>query len=442
MTKKNHLNHFNVRIKNGSQLNNTTGVIMLRGEILSIGTELLLGQIVDTNASYLAERLAGLGIASYYRDTVGDNNERLDGTLRLAASRTDVIVCTGGLGPTADDITSAAIARVFDAPLEMNEEGKRHIESFFTRFARPLADKQYKQAMLPRGSTIVPNPVGTAPGFILDKGGKTVIALPGPPHEMQPMWRDTVEPYLRRLSGEVIFSRTLRFCGIGEAALETDLQDLMENSNPTVAPYAKLAEVHIRLTAKAGSEEEALQVIGPVEEEIRRRAGRYLYGVDDETLEVVIGNLLRAQGQTLAVAESCTGGLLGGRITNVPGSSDYFLGGVISYSNNLKESLLDVSAAMLTEHGAVSEETAHAMAEGIVHATGASLGLAITGVAGPGGGTAEKPVGLVYLAIARKKGGVKVLRPTMWGDRATIRNRAVQQALVLLRDVLIGAEAL
>ena len=415
---------------------------MLRGEILSIGTELLLGQIVDTNAAYLAERLAGLGVALYFKDTVGDNAERLDGVLRLAANRAEVIVCTGGLGPTADDITSAAIARAFDAPLEMNEEGKRHIESFFTRFNRPLTDKQYKQALLPRGSTLVPNPVGTAPGFILSKDGKTVIALPGPPHEMQPMWRDTVEPYLRRLSGEVIFSRTLRFCGIGEAALETELQDLMGNANPTVAPYAKLAEVHIRLTAKAPGEEEAQRMIAPVEEEIRRRTGRYLYGTDDETLEVVIGNLLRERGLTLAVAESCTGGLLGGRITNVPGSSDYFLGGLISYSNELKESMLDVPAKTLQEHGAVSEETARAMAEGIVHATGASLGIGITGVAGPGGGTSEKPVGLVYLAIAGKKGGAKVMRQTLWGDRATIRNRAVQQALVLLRDVLIGAEEL
>jgi len=415
---------------------------MPSGEVLSIGTELLLGQIIDTNAAYLGERLAGLGIGCYYRDTVGDNADRLDGVLRLAAGRADVIVCTGGLGPTGDDITSAAIARVFEAPLEMNEEGKQHIESFFTRFGRPLTDKQYKQALLPHGSTIVPNPVGTAPGFILGKDGKTVIALPGPPHEMQPMWLETVEPYLRRLSGEVIFSRTLRFCGIGEAALETELQDLMENANPTVAPYAKLAEVHIRLTAKAASEEEAVRVIAPMEEEIRRRAGRYLYGADEETLEVVTGKLLRERGLTLAVAESCTGGLLGGRITNVPGSSDYFLGGVISYSNGLKESLLGVPAETLKEHGAVSEETARAMAMGIVHATGASLGIGVTGVAGPGGGTAEKPVGLVYLGIARKDGGAKVLKLSMWGDRATVRNRAVQQALVLLRDVLIGAEEL
>lgn len=415
---------------------------MLRGEILSIGTELLLGQIVDTNAAYLGERLAGLGIACYYRDTVGDNHERLDGVLRLAASRADVIICTGGLGPTGDDITAAAIARVFEVPLEMNEEGKRHIESWFTRFGRPLTEKQYKQAMLPHGSTLVPNPVGTAPGFILGKSGKTVIALPGPPHEMQPMWLDTVEPYLRRLSGEVIFSRTLRFCGIGEAALETELQDLMEHTNPTVAPYAKLGEVHIRLTAKASSEEEAAKVIDPMEGEIRRRAGRYLYGVDEETLEEVVGKLLRAQGLTLAVAESCTGGLLGGRITNVPGSSEYFLGGVIAYSNGLKESLLGVPAETLRMHGAVSEETARAMAEGIVHATGASLGISITGVAGPGGGTPEKPVGLVYLSIASKKGGVKALKLSMWGDRATVRHRVLQQALVLLRDVLIGAEEL
>jgi len=414
----------------------------MRGEILSIGTELLLGQIVDTNAAYMAERLAGMGIALFLKDTVGDNNDRLDATLRLAASRAEVIICTGGLGPTADDITAAAIARVFGASLEMHEEGKQHITSFFARFGRPLTDKQFKQALLPRDAMIVPNPIGTAPGFILRTDAHTVVALPGPPHEMQPMWRETVEPYLRRLSGAVICSRTLRFCGIGEAALETELQDLMEGGNPTVAPYAKPSEVHIRVTAQAASEEEAARLIAPVEAEIHRRVRQYLYGSDDETLEAVIGRLLCERGQTLAVAESCTGGLLGGRITNVPGSSRYFLGGVIAYQNTLKDTMLGVPAETLAAHGAVSEETARAMALGVSRATGATYGIGITGVAGPDGGTEEKPVGLVYIGIADHAGQSHVLRTDMWGDRATIRNRAVQQALVLLRSILIGAEEL
>ncbi len=413
----------------------------MRAEILSIGTELLLGQIIDTNAAFIAERLAELGLGLFYKDTVGDNAERLVATLRLAASRAEVIICTGGLGPTADDITAAGIADAFDAPLEMNAEAKGMVEAIFQRIGRPLTDKQYKQAMMPRGARVVPNPVGTAPGFILSKDGTTVVALPGPPQEMHPMWRETVADTLRRLSGEVIFSRTLRFAGIGESMLETQLEDLMQQANPTVAPYAKLAEVHIRLTARAATEAEALRLIAPVEEEIRRRVGQHLFGIDEETIELVVGRILREQAFTLAVAESCTGGLLGGRITGVAGSSHYFLGGIIAYRNDLKESLLDVSSDTLRIHGAVSEEAAREMADGVMRATGASFGLSVTGIAGPEGGTTEKPVGLVYIGVASRE-GARAFRYTMWGDRATIRARAVQEALVRLRNVLIGVETL
>lgn len=413
----------------------------MRAEILSIGTELLLGQIIDTNAAYLAQRLAELGIGLYFKDTVGDNMERLVGTLRLAMGRADLIICTGGIGPTEDDITTEAVATTFTEPLERQEEAVRAITAFFTERGRPMTEKQLKQASFPRGATLIPNPVGTAPGFILEKDGVTIVVLPGPPQEMAPMWEATVAPYLRARSEGVIFSRTLRFCGIGEAALETELQDIMQaQTNPTVAPYAKLGEVHIRLTARAESVAEGEALIAPVEARIRERAGRYLFGVDDETLEMVVGRLLSAGGLTLAVAESCTGGLLGGRLTNVPGSSTYFLGGVIAYHNDLKESLLSVPAATLAAHGAVSEETARAMAEGIMYATGASFGLSITGVAGPDGGTAEKPVGLVYVGLARKGDTGRAFRYHLWGDRSTIRARAVQEALALLRNVLTGME--
>ncbi len=412
----------------------------MHAEILSIGTELLLGQITDTNAAYLAQRLAELGIGLWYKDTVGDNPERLRETIRLAKSRSELIICTGGLGPTTDDITAEAIADVFDAPLEMREDAKAVLSSFFQRRGIPLTEKQFKQACFPRGAEIIPNPVGTAPGFLLVKDGTLIMAFPGPPIELYPMWVATAAPYLRKISGEVIHSRTLRFCGIGEAALETELQDLIDRqTTPTVAPYAKTGEVHIRLTAKAATEADAERLIEPMEDEIRRRAGKHLYGINDETLELVTGRMLRERGLTLAVAESCTGGLLGGRITNIPGSSEYFLGGVIAYSNALKEQLLGVAPAILATHGAVSEETAREMAAGVARATGADIGLSITGIAGPDGGTDEKPVGLVYLGIAKKDEPARAVRAVLGRDRDTIRLRAVQQSLVLLRDLLTGA---
>ena len=409
----------------------------MRAEIVSIGTELLLGQITDTNAVYLAQRLAELGIPLYFEDTVGDNHQRLATVLQLAKERSDLIICTGGLGPTEDDITSVGIAHVFAAPLVLYDDARQTLEAFFRQRGRAMTESQYKQVMLPQGSLLVPNPTGTAPGFILQQDAVTVIAFPGPPAEMHPMWEQTVGPYLAARSGETIHSLTLRFCGIGEAALEQDLADLIAvQSNPTIAPYAKLAEVHIRVTAKAKTVAEAQALIAPVESEIRRRTGHYLYGVDEETLEVIVGRLLREQGLTLAVAESCTGGLLGGRLTAVPGSSDYFLGGIISYSNALKQSMLEVHPNTLATHGAVSEETAAEMAVGVQRATGADLGISITGIAGPGGGTEDKPVGVVYLGAARKDGGVKVFRHLLWGNRELIRARAVQQSLVLLREIL------
>jgi nicotinamide-nucleotide amidase len=407
-------------------------------EILSIGTELLLGQIVDTNAAYLAQRLAELGIAVYFRDTVGDNHGRLQDTLRQARERADLIICTGGLGPTQDDITAECIAAVFDAPLEVREEARAHIAGFFAKLGRPMTEKQIKQAMLPVGSHMLDNPNGTAPGFLLEKDGKIVIAMPGPPNEMEPMWRDAVAPHLARLSGATIVSRTLRFCGIGEGDLETRLEPIINaQTNPTVAPYAKVGEVHIRVTARAATAAEAETLIAPVEAEIRATVGEFIYGVDDETLEAVVGNLLRAHKLTVGVAESCTGGLLGGRLTNVAGSSDYFMGGVIAYKNSVKQVLLLVPRETLLEHGAVSEETARAMADGACAASGAQIGISITGIAGPGGGSAEKPVGLVYIGLAAPGVPAHAVRYEFWGNRASIRQRAVQQALVLLRNLLI-----
>jgi nicotinamide-nucleotide amidase len=410
----------------------------MRAEIFSIGTELLLGQIVDTNAAYIAQRLAEAGIPLFFKNTVGDNPDRLRQVLRLALERSDLLICTGGLGPTEDDITTAGIAEAFGVPLELREDAKATLERFFADRGRPMSDNQLKQAMYPVGATLVPNPTGTAQGFILEKDGKTAIVLPGPPNELYPMWRDTVAAYLRARSGQTIVSRTLRFCGIGEGALEVRLREIIHaQDNPTVAPYAKLGEVHIRVTARAADDAEAWRLIDPVVARIRDVADQYLYGVDEETLEEIVGGLLRARGLTLAVAESCTGGLLGGRLTNVPGSSDYFLGGVISYGNAVKERVLGVPAVTLAAHGAVSEATACAMADGARRTIGADVGISITGVAGPGGGTAEKPVGLVYLGLAMAGHPTRAFRLTLWGDRPSVRARAVQEALVHLRTALL-----
>ncbi len=412
----------------------------MRAEILSIGTELLLGQIIDTNAAWLAERLAELGIGVYNRQTVGDNDERLADAIRLAKSRADLIICTGGLGPTGDDITSANIARVFDAPLVLNQEAKDTLIALFARRSYPLTEKQFKQAMLPTDSLTINNPTGTAPGFILDKDGVIIMAFPGPPLELYPMWRETAEPYLRAREENVIHSITLRFCGIGESSLESQLQDLMDNqSNPTIAPYAKTGECHIRLTAYAPSVEEAKKMIAPMQAEVMARVGKFMYGVNDETLEVATGKILRQRGLTLAVAESCTGGALGSRITSVAGASEYFLGGVIAYENRIKDELLGVPGKLLTEYGAVSEECAKEMADGIRRVTTADIGISITGIAGPGGGTPEKPVGLVYIGISAPHFNTIAVRGILGSDREMIRIRATTQALLILRDYLTGA---
>ena len=413
----------------------------MRAEIISIGTELLLGQIVDTNAVFLSHELADLGISLFYRDTVGDNPARLDEVLQLARGRSQLILCTGGLGPTEDDITTAAISRVCARPLHLHEGAYATLAAWFASRGRTMTDNQRKQAMIPHGAELIPNPVGTAPGFLLQQDGVTFISFPGPPDEMKAMWNATVKPYLRALSPDVIYSRTLRFCGIGEGPLEMLLKPVINaQRNVTVAPYAKTIEVHIRLTTKAANEGEALTRIAPVEADIRQLAGEYLYGIDEETLEEAVGNLLRQRRLTLAVAESCTGGLLGGRITEIGGSSDYFLGGILCYSNTLKQSLLGVPEATLAQHGAVSPDTARAMADGARNTTGADIGVSITGIAGPTGGSEEKPVGLVYIGVACLGMETRVTRYLLGGERAMVRRRAVQEALVLLRRLLIQDE--
>jgi len=406
-------------------------------ELLSVGTELLLGQIVDTNAAHLAGKLSELGVNVYHKTTVGDNAERLAAALRICLGRSDVVLATGGLGPTKDDITAAVVAQVMGVRLAEDEATSEKIRSFARQRRIQLLDSLLKQAFVPEGAQVVPNPVGTAPGFILARDSKAVIALPGVPAEMKAMAGQTVLPYLARRvqeesGGSVILSRVLRLAGIGESQAEAELADLIEKqTNPTMAPYAKTYEVHLRVTARAPNRTEAEALIAPVETEIRRRLGDHVYGADEETLEAIIGGMLRSAGLTLAVAESCTGGLIGHRITNVPGSSDYFLAGLTTYRNESKAKLIHVPEETLAAHGAVSAKTAAAMAEGVRRATGADIGLSSTGIAGPTGGTPTKPVGLVYLGRSDKSETMtEELR--LRGDRLMIKERAAQLALFLL----------
>jgi nicotinamide-nucleotide amidase len=409
-------------------------------ELISVGTELLLGDILNSNAQYLSKQLASLGIACYYQSTVGDNPDRLQKVIELAASRANLLIFTGGLGPTPDDLTTETIAQTFNTPLIEDPVIVADIAAKFALRSRLMTDNNLKQALRPEGADILPNPVGTAPGMIWSpKPDVVLMTFPGVPTEMKRMWQDTAVPYLRsrQWATEVIASRTLRFWGVSESSLAEQVGDLFDSTNPTVAPYANWGEVKLRIAAKAASETEALAVIAPVEEQLRSIGGIDCYGADDETLASVVGQLLKNQGETLAVAESCTGGGLGSMLTAVAGSSDYFLGGVIAYENRIKQALLGVEAEALETSGAVSEVVAQQMAVGVRDRTGSTWGLSITGVAGPGGGTEEKPVGLVYIGIAGPEGSLGL--PHRFGDRGRewIRQVSACSALDQLRRRLI-----
>ena len=408
-------------------------------EVVSIGTELLLGQIVDTDAAYLAQQLSALGISVYHRATVGDNLERAVATVTQAVSRADMVFLIGGLGPTMDDLTRDVIASVFAAPLVRDELIVRHLQDWFATRNYPMSDTILRQADVPTGGRPLPNVNGTAPGLLVEKGDKVIIALPGPPNEFIPLFESEVYPYLRtRTAGapQVIRSRTLRIVGMGESTIEDTIKDLMDGSNPSVAPYAKTGEVHLRVTAKAEDETTADALIAGRASEIYDRLGAVIYGEGDTTLEQAVVALLTAQNKTVATAESCTGGLLSGRITNVSGSSRVFSIGLVTYSNEAKQRLLQIPHALLASVGAVSPEVARAMAERVRELAGTNFGIGITGIAGPDGGTAEKPVGLVYVALATES-GTTVEKCLFNGIRADVRLRSTQTALNLLRHALL-----
>lgn len=406
----------------------------MNAEIVCVGTELLLGETLNTHAAFLSERLAAYGIDVYHHVTVGDNPGRLEAALREASRRAQLVVVTGGLGPTGDDLTREAIAAVTGRPLVLDAEVLSGIEAWLARRGRPMAPGNRKQALFPQGSHVLPNPNGTAPGFVLNwAGDRWFVALPGPPRELRPMVDGPLRPFLERWAAgrPRLVRRVLRIAGIGESEVEHRLADLFAaQGEVTLATYAKAGEVHLRLATK-GSGPEAAARLEPLAAEIRRRLDVFVYGEGDRPLEAVIGDLLRARGETLAVAESCTGGRVADRLTNVPGSSEYFVAGVVAYANQAKVLALAVSPHELTAHGAVSAEVARAMAAGARATYGTHWGLATTGIAGPGGGTPDKPVGTVYVAVEGPGGG-RVERYRWGGDRDIVKERSAQAALILL----------
>ena len=409
----------------------------MTAEILCVGSELLLGNITNGNARWIAEQLASLGVPHQRQMVVGDNRERLMAEVRQAAGRCRVLITTGGLGPTPDDLTTEAIAAAFETPLVEHPEVWAEIQARLSARGRTCSPSNRRQAFLPQGAALLPNPTGTAPGMIWSPvPGFTVLTFPGVPSEMKAMWQQTAAPWLRQcgLASGVFASRMLRFWGVSESALAEEMADLLEQVNPTVAPYAGAGEVKLRITARAEHLAEAEALLEPVEREIRHRTGLSCFGVDDQGLAAVVLDRLRQRGQSVAVAESCTGGGLGAALAAVPGASDVFLGGVIAYANRVKQQVLGVPEALLETHGAVSDPVAEAMAEGARRLTGADWGLAITGVAGPGGGSEQKPVGLVHIAVAGPQGcSSEGLRFGTSRGRAWIQTLSAGEALNRLR---------
>lgn len=407
-------------------------------EIISVGTEILLGNIVNTNAAYLAEKCAGLGLSCYHQDVVGDNEERLCETIKMALARADILLLSGGLGPTQDDLTKEAAAKVLGKPLYLHEESREVIRQYFEKRGLEITDNNWKQAMVPEGCIVVDNPNGTAPGIIMAENGKHVILMPGPPGELIPMFETSIIPYLSNLQSCVIFSQTVKVCGVGESKLETMVKDLIDNqTNPTIATYAKTGEVHLRVTARAEDEKGARKLVKPVVKELKGRFGSNIYTTDDEvTLEKAVVDLLLANSLTICTVESCTGGLLAARLINVPGVSAVFKAGYITYSNKAKRRLLGVKKSLLLKHGAVSEQVAKDMARGAALVSKADVTVSITGIAGPDGGTEEKPVGLVYMGCS-VCGRVTVKKCQFSGSRPKIRENAVSAALSLMRECIL-----
>ena len=404
-----------------------------------MGTELLLGDIVNTNARELSAALRGLGIGVYWQSVVGDNPDRLRQAVKVARDRANLIITTGGLGPTYDDLTKDVVCEVFGVPLVMHEEEAEKIRAFFAQKGREMPENNLRQAMLPEGCTVFSNFNGTAPGFAFVADGTTVIQLPGPPREMRLMLETGVIPYLRGATEETLLSRDIRIFGLGESAVEARLRDYMESlTNPTLAPYAGTAEVRLRVTALAKDPETAAAMTEPVLRRVRAELGELIYAVDEDSLEAVCLRLLTERGLTFTAAESCTGGLIAKRITDLPGASRVFMGGVVSYTNEVKAGVLGVPRALLEEYGAVSEPVAAAMAEGARRVCGADIAVSVTGCAGPDPDERGTPVGTGFVGFAAR--GLTLVKPIQMGhDRAWGRVYAASTAFDLLRRYLTGA---
>lgn len=405
-------------------------------EIISIGTELLLGDITDTNSTYIAESLTAYGYDIHYISTVGDNKKRLIKTLIRALNRADIIITTGGLGPTEDDLTREAVAEATEHSLKKDPELVKNITDYFQHNSYKMTDNNIKQAYLPEAAQPIVNNWGTAPGILLKTENNIIFSLPGIPTEMKKMFEATVLPCLRELNNETIVSKTLHFMGIGESILETELIDLLQNqSNPTLALLAGHGEVKIRITAKGDNKNEIAKLLNDSEVKIRKRVGEYIYGVNGETLPEVVGKLFKETGLTISTAESCTGGLIGNRLTNIPGSSNYYLGGNIVYSNQAKIDLLGINPETLKKYGAVSEETAREMAKGVRDVFHTDLSISVTGIAGPGGGSKEKSVGLVYVGLSTPQ-TTSVYQLNLKGNRSWNKWLSSQHALYYLYKYL------
>ncbi len=415
----------------------------MTAEIICVGTELLLGDILNSNAKYLAQQLAALGIPHYHQSVVGDNPGRIQQVMKTAIERgAKILIFTGGLGPTPDDLTTATIAEFFQTELVEHPEVVANIERKYAQMGRVMSSSNRRQALQPLGAELLPNPLGTAPGMMWQPlNGPILLTFPGVPREMYRMWQDSAVPYLRDrgYGQEQIFSTSLRFWGISESVLAEKVDRFIQMTDPTVAPYAGQGEVRLRVAAKAKDLATAMAKIEPVAQEIMEIGGDRYYGRDQDSLATVVGAMLKNRGQSLAIAESCTGGTLGAMLTDVPGSSAYFWGGAIAYANQAKVQLLGVAEETIATKGAVSGTVAEQMALGIKEKLGTDWGIGITGVAGPDGGTAEKPVGTVYIGLARPNGQVSYFhyRLSDHFDRHLIRQMSAKQALDMLRMRLL-----
>lgn len=407
-------------------------------EILSVGTELLLGSIANTDAQMLSQGLSELGLNVYWHTVVGDNPNRAREAVKLAKSRADIIITTGGLGPTCDDLTKNVLAEAFGKQLVFHEPSAERIRSYFTRTKRPMTENNLQQAMLPEGCTVLENDWGTAPGCAFEAEGVHVIMLPGPPSECRPMFHYRAKPYLLSLSEGVIASHTLKLFGIGESSMEAQLREQMnEMTNPTLAPYAKEGECELRVTAKAENDEAAQKLLKPTVEQVKQLFGSKVYGVDVSSLEQVVQSLLEEKGQTIGVAESITGGLLAKRLTDLPGVSRVFKGGIVSYTNEVKQNVLGVPEQLLNEHGAVSAPVAQAMAEGTRRLLGVDIALAATGVAGPDKDDRGNDIGTAFVAIATPAGSyVRALNLGNRPMRERLRTQTAHHAFDLARRYL------